>query len=305
MAANLRCPHHPNAVLIEEHRAGDIVCPLCGFVVGDRIIDVGTEWRTFSDERTGVDPSRVGAPVNTSTGDTDLSTTFAVSGSSDYERSLMNAQRRNMGSSERQLNQGIALIREMSERITAPRSLQDRAIKTLDDVLKSKCLHGKNIESKVAACLFIACRMERVPRTFKEICAISSVSKKEIGRCFKVIVKTLENSFSYITSAEYMGRFCGHLGLPFQVQTAATRIAKEAPNLDLVAGRSPISIAAAAIYMASQASSHAKSPKEIGTVVGVAPGTIQQTYKLMLPRAKDLFPEDFKFEIPIELLPSS
>ena len=36
------------------------------------------------------------------------------------------------------------------------------------------------------ACLYIACRQEGVPRTFKEIVAVSTVSKKEIGRCFKV-----------------------------------------------------------------------------------------------------------------------
>jgi transcription initiation factor TFIIIB Brf1 subunit/transcription initiation factor TFIIB len=32
-----------------------------------------------------------------------------------------------------------------------------------------------------AACLYIACRQEGVPRTFKEIVAVSTVSKKEIG----------------------------------------------------------------------------------------------------------------------------
>jgi transcription initiation factor TFIIB len=163
----------------------------------------------------------IGAPINTALGDADLTTTFQVGfGASDYEKgflidfkwvsinprilySLMNAQRRNAGSSDRQLNQGIALIKEMSERINAPRSLQDRAIKIVRDVLESKCLHGKNIEAKAAACIFIACRVERVPRTFKgmnlyetkshciwysEICAVSSVSKKDIGKCYSVIV---------------------------------------------------------------------------------------------------------------------
>lgn len=36
------------------------------------------------------------------------------------------------------------------------------------------------------------------------------------------------------------------------VQRAATHIAKKAVELDIVPGRSPISVAAAAIYMASQ-----------------------------------------------------
>ena len=50
------------------------------------------------------------------------------------------------------------------------------------EVLDSGVLRGKNIEAQAAACLYIACRQDGVPRTFKEICAISRVSKKEIGR---------------------------------------------------------------------------------------------------------------------------
>jgi hypothetical protein len=33
---NLQCPQHPDALLVEDYRAGDMVCPECGLVVGDR-----------------------------------------------------------------------------------------------------------------------------------------------------------------------------------------------------------------------------------------------------------------------------
>lgn len=56
------CNAHPDAPLIEDYRAGDMICSECGLVVGDRVIDVGSEWRTFSNEKSGVDPSRVGGP---------------------------------------------------------------------------------------------------------------------------------------------------------------------------------------------------------------------------------------------------
>ena len=38
--SSLSCPRHPDAHLIEDHRAGDIICPECGVVVGDRLVDV-------------------------------------------------------------------------------------------------------------------------------------------------------------------------------------------------------------------------------------------------------------------------
>lgn len=68
------CYAHPEAPLIEDYRAGDMICSECGLVVGDRVIDVGSEWRTFSNEKSGVDPSRVGGPENPLLGGGDLST---------------------------------------------------------------------------------------------------------------------------------------------------------------------------------------------------------------------------------------
>ena len=44
---------------------------------------------------------------------------------------------------------------------------------------------------------------------------------------------------------------------------------------------------------------------EIGDIAGVAEATIRQSYKLMYPKALQLFPDDFKFDTPIEQLPTS
>jgi transcription initiation factor TFIIB len=46
-----------------------------------------------------------------------------------------------------------------------------------------------------------------------------------------------------------------------------------------------------------------RSQKDIGDIAGVADVTIRQSYKLMYPFAAKLFPDDFKFAIPIESLP--
>ena len=64
-------------------------------------------------------------------------------------------------------------------------------------------------------------------------------------------------------------------------------------------------ISAAAIYMAVQASVDKKTQREISDIAGVAEVTIKQSYKLMIPRAAELFPENFKFDTPIDQLPAS
>ena len=69
---------------------------------------------------------------------------------------------------------------------------------------------------------------------------------------FQLILEAHDIKVEIITAGDYMNRFCSTLSLTRDIQRAATIIAKRAEDLDLVLGRSPISVAAAAIYMASQ-----------------------------------------------------
>jgi transcription initiation factor TFIIB len=40
--AKICCRYHPDAVLIEDYHAGDMICPECGLVVGDRLVTAVT-----------------------------------------------------------------------------------------------------------------------------------------------------------------------------------------------------------------------------------------------------------------------
>jgi len=317
MSSKVNCPSHPDAPLVEDHRAGDMICSECGLVVGDRVIDVGSEWRTFSNDKGGEDRSRVGAAENSLLGSSDLSTIIGPAkgggggfgggfgGGGGGEGGPMYSNHRTVSSSDRTLMNAFRTISNMCDRINLPKTISDRSNFLFKKVHEGKCLKGRSNDAIASACLYIACRQEGVPRTFKEIVAISTVSKKEIGRCFKLIIKAHEMNPDMIRTGDFMHRWCATLGLPKDVQKAATNIAKMAVDLDIVPGRSPISVAAAAIYMASQASSDKRSQKEIADIAGVADVTIRQSYKLMLPRAAELFPEGFKFVTPIEALPQS
>jgi len=307
--SGVSCKYHPTAALIEDYRAGDQICSDCGLVVGDRVIDVGSEWRTFSNEAGGEDKSRVGGPENTLLGSSDLSTMIGpgrlAGGLSNNMTSMYNNRSSRITTSDRTLLNSFRTITNMADRINLPRTIVDRANQLFKMVADGKNLKGRSNDAIAAACLYISCRQEGVPRTFKEIVAVSTVSKKEIGRCFKLILKAHDTSVELITTGDFMSRFCGTLSLSRNVQRAATTIAKKAVDLDIVPGRSPISVAAAAIYMASQASDDKRGQREIADIAGVADVTIRQSYKLMLPRAASLFPQDFRFVTPIVHLPQN
>jgi transcription initiation factor TFIIB len=82
------------------------------------------------------------------------------------------------------------------------------------------------------------------------------------------------------TSAEnLMPRACNKLGLPTTVQLVAEECARVVTDAGIAAGRSPLSIAGAVLYLVSHLMQTPKTPKEIGLAVEVSDGTIRTAYK--------------------------
>ncbi|XP_065576628.1 transcription initiation factor IIB-like [Artemia franciscana] len=303
---NVNCPYHPQADLIEDSHAGDSLCSECALVVGERTIDVGSEWRRFSNEKSSAGPSRVGGPENLLFEGRGLSTMIGPAGSGSFGKlDYAKYNISQMSSSDRALKTALKSLEEMADKLHLPSTIVDEAGSLFKRFHGGKSLKGRSNNAIASACLFIAFRQEGNPRTFKELCAVSSVSVKEIKREFKRILSNLSITLNLITPGDFTARFCNSLGLPYSVQRSAHHIGEKAMELDIVPGRSPISVAAAAIYMASQASNNPCSRKDIGEVAGTAEATIRQAYRLMLPSASLLFPADFKFAIPIKDLPQS
>lgn len=185
-------------------------------------------------------------------------------------------------------------IKEMAERLTVDNSIASKAQFIFHKIYTEKLIKGRSNDAIIAACMYIACRQESVPRTFKEICTVSKSSKRDIGRCFKTILKSIQSininapMIPTISSDDYFARFCNRLGLPIMVQKLSSNIANRANALNLVNGKSPISLAAASIYMAVLHFSISKTPKDIADVSGVAENTIKQTFKVMQAKQAEL-----------------
>ncbi|CAN6444081.1 unnamed protein product [Victoria cruziana] len=177
-------------------------------------------------------------------------------------------------------------------------TIKDRANEIYKKVEDSKSIRGRNQDAILAACLYIACRQEDKPRTVKEICSVANgASKKEIGRAKEFIVKLLEEELGKsmemgtIHAGDFLRRFCSHLGMNNQAVKAATEAVARSEELDI--RRSPISIAAAVIYMISQLSDDKKPLRDISLATGVAEGTIRNSYKDLYPHAAKLIPDWF------------
>ncbi|KAG9133744.1 hypothetical protein Leryth_018448 [Lithospermum erythrorhizon] len=287
-----------NTEVVFDHSAGDTVCSECGLVLESHSIDETSEWRTFANESGDNDPNRVGGPSNPLLTDGGLSTVISKPNgtTSDFlTTSLGRWQNRGGGNPDRGLIVAFKTIATMSDRLGLVATIKDRANEIYKKVEDQKSSRGRNQDAILAACLYIACRQEDKPRTVKEICSVANgASKKEIGRAKEYIVKQLELEkgqsvdMGTIHAGDFMRRFCSNLGMTNQIVKAAQESVQKSEEFDI--RRSPISIAAAVIYIITQLSEEKKPLKDVSLATGVAEGTIRNAFKDLYPHLPKIIP---------------
>ncbi|XP_015868792.3 transcription initiation factor IIB-2 [Ziziphus jujuba] len=276
--------------LVLDHSAGDTTtCSECGLILLHTPSTTTTNDNSGNDHPVPVVPGTLGS----------LSTAIAkpTAGTpSDQPPSVGKWQNR-----ERHLVDAFGSITAMADRLGLVTTIKDRAYEMYEKMEDQKCLRSRNQEAVLAACLYIACRQENKPRTVKEICSIiNGATKKDFGRAREFILKHMEiaNGKSVgmrtIHAGDYMRRFCSNLGMTNQEVMAAQETVQKSEELDI--RRSPISVAAAVIYIITQLSNDKKPLKDISIVTRVAEGTIKSSYKDLYPHLTWLIPSWFAME---------
>ncbi|KAI9294005.1 cyclin-like protein [Neoconidiobolus thromboides FSU 785] len=275
---------NPIPNIVEEFASGDLVCGDCGLILGDRIIDTRSEWRTFANDE-GDDPSRVGAAANPLLEGNQLDTGISKLGvtSAAGKDMIRFVNRANNNKGIRGRLQAFKDIAAMCEAANYSKPVIEKAKAIYKLAEESKSISTKKTEVIIAACIFMACRREGVPRTFKEISSLARVTTSDIGKAYKTLKRNIDDEGEQTTTstADLMPRFCSLLNLPMEVQNAASNLAQSATNIHSVAGRSPVSIAAAAIYFMSHLFQQGRSLKQISDVSGVSSSTIKSAYKTL------------------------
>lgn len=295
--------------VVLDHAAGDAVCSECGLVLESHSVDEKSEWRTFANESGDTDPARVGGPSNPLLTDGGLSTVISKPNgtTSDFLTSSLGRWQNRGSNPDRTLILAFKTMTTMSDRLGLVATIKDRANEIYKKVEDQKSSRGRNQDAILAACLYIACRQEDKPRTVKEICSVANgATKKEIGRAKEYIIKQLEHEMGQsveigtIHAADFMRRFCSNLGMANQTVKAAQEAVGKAEGFDI--RRSPISIAAAVIYIVTQLSDDKKPLKDVSLATGVAEGTIRNSYKDLYPHLPKIVPNWYAQEMDLKNL---
>lgn len=298
---DIRCPVCGGERIVYDPERAEVICLECGLVLKDHIMDLGPEWRAF-DEEQRERRTRVGAPTTLTIHDKGLSTDIDWRNRDGTGKGL-NLQGRIQAyklrkwqrrvrvsdSIERSLALALAEVDRMISMLELPRNISEMASLICRLAVQNHIAKGRSIESMAAACIYAACRINRIPRTLDEISQVSRASKKEIGRSYRSLIRTILPKLSRVPPAkplDYVPRLVSQLKLPGEVQVKAVEIIEAASKLGLTSGRGPIGLAAAAVYLACVLLNCRKTQREIAQVAGVTEVTVRNRYKELIEQLK-------------------
>jgi len=290
------CPECGGAVVTAE--ADESVCADCGLVVDDRRIDAGPEWRAFDageyDER-----SRVGAPMTEMLHDRGLSTTIGFDRTDAYGNAIGGRKRRRLrrlrtwdrrskteGARDRNLRHALGEIDRMASALGLPGPIRETASVIYRRALDENLLPGRSIEGMAAASLYAAARLEGVARSIDEIATVSRVGDLEIKRAYRYVDRELGLETPPAHPTEYLGRFASELDCPEATERLARDLTDAAVDAAVHSGKSPVGIAASALYAASRLRGGDLTQAAVSETASVSEVTIRNRYREVLEVAE-------------------
>jgi transcription initiation factor TFIIB len=296
----LECPECGGAVVNDEEH-GETVCADCGLVVTADSVDRGPEWRAF-DAREKDEKSRVGAPTTNTMHDKGLSTNIDWRDRDAYGNSLSGRQRRKMkrlrkwnerfrtrDARERNLKQALGEIDRMASALGLPENVRETASVIYRRALEGDLLPGRSIEGVSTASVYAAARMAGVPRSLDEISEVSRVSKDEVARTYRYVARELKLEVKPADPEQYVPRFASSLDLSDEAERQACQLLRTAKQEGVHSGKSPVGLAAAAVYAASLLCNEKTTQAAVGEVADISEVTIRNRYHELL-EAQDGIP---------------
>ncbi|WP_135819678.1 transcription initiation factor IIB [Halostella litorea] len=291
--ADLACPECGGS-LESDAAQGETVCADCGLVVEADEIDRGPEWRAF-DAAEKEEKSRVGAPTTKMMHDDGLSTNIGWRDKDASGRTLSARKREKMqrlrtwnerfrtrDAKERNLKQALGEIDRMASALGLPENVRETASVVYRRALDEDLLPGRSIEGVATAALYAAARQAGTPRSLDEFAAVSRVGKTEIARTYRYVARELGLEVQPADPESYVPRFASDLGLGDRAERRARELLRDAKDEGVHSGKSPVGLAAAAVYAASLLTDDKVTQSSVGEVADVSEVTIRNRYNEIL-----------------------
>ena len=286
-----RCPRCGKGNLVTDTSTGENFCGKCGFVITDKIDESGPEWRSFSkEEHEG--RSRAGVPTSLAMHDMGLATIIGPTNKDATGKPLSSSMKSTIERSrtwdsrsqvhepvDRNFRQAFSELDRLKDKLAVGDAVIEKAAYIYRKALEKGLVRGRSISALIASSLYAACRYTETPRTLKDIGNASNIKRKDIARCYRLLLRELSLKMPVVNPINCISRIASKAGLSEKTKRDATKILQTAEELKISAGKDPMGLAAAALYVACVTNGESKTQRDVAEAAGVTEVTIRNRYK--------------------------
>jgi transcription initiation factor TFIIB len=272
------------AVLVSDFETGEQICGACGTVsrnddlafsaiYGSQAARLGS---VMGDENSSM-MYYVSLPARIDSRDVDARGKHIV------EVGDMNRMRRlnNMtiasDSNRRNLTRAASEIQRIGGSLAAGKGVVERAYEIYRRGIEEGSGRRRSIVGLAEAAVYLACKEGGIPRTAEEIEHTADLhERKSIRHYSKVLMKGAGLHIDSPDPASEVSRIASRAGLGGLTERRAIQILEKVKNDSLLAGKRPISIAAAALYLAANQTSQYTTQIRIAFAAGITTITLRK-----------------------------
>jgi len=272
--------------LVIDENTGEKVCSTCGVVISENRESGGPEWRTFANDAGS--KSRVGSGTSITIHDMGLSTMISpvnidATGkplSSTMKKSIdrlrtWNSRSQVNSSSDKNLRQALSEMGKLKDKLSLTDAVIEKAAYTYRKANEKKLVKGRSVNGLVAACIYAACRDAETPRTLDDVADGINVRRKDVARCYRLIFRELDLKVPIADPVNGVARIASEAGLGEKTKRKAIALLNKAKKIGMAAGKDPMGLAAAALYLACITDGGNTTQRNISDASGVTEVTIR------------------------------
>lgn len=286
----IRCTRGP---LITDVAKGEILCGTCGQVLVDKTEDPSvapaihdmndylTKSRTGPASRLAIHDRGLNTNINNTNKDASGNPLSGyVKGT--FDRLRIWDHRSKSTGSDRNFTHAFILLETMKTKLAIPDSVAEETAYIYRKAVAKKMTQGRSIPSMLCASLYAACRATNTPRTLRDIARAANIRKGVLALSYRILIKTLDLKFKPYDPAEFVTRVAASIGVSEKTRRDALNILLKAEKMEICAGKHPMGLVGAAIYLSSTMNMEKGTQQEIAKACGITNVTIRNMCKFLI-----------------------
>ena len=284
------CLSSEQKLFVVDSSSGETICQKCGAILEINNMNQKQEWSAFDIEEIN-DKARTGTPSSLARHDMGL---FTVIGRTDKDasggkidplvRSTMERLRiwdfrsQIRTPSDRNLRQAFSELDVLKAKLGLSEAIIEKTAYVYRKAQERQLVRGRTTSAILAACVYIACREIGTPRTLKDISAISNVKRRDLARCYRLLVLRLELKIPVLDPIKCIARVANKANLSEITKRKAIDLMYKIGEHELVAGKDPMGLAASVLYLSSmnnRDSNEYRTQSYLAAAAGVTEVTIR------------------------------